>query len=302
MDGKLPSSMTDFERQYQTAEEFWEALSPTRKLFPDPSELAFRGHAVASWSLIPAVLREEQRAKIRDGMFGMHAADLQVFWEGQILEMFAQYCDRVGVRIPGDSIAFRKTLSRQNLNQYLLEPKKWPNPELFEVMAFAQPHGVPTRLLDWCRNPYAAVYFAVARALDGFTDWTAESRIAVWVLNTGTINLYRKSIQIVRPPGSVSPRLAAQSGLFTVQRLKGGRSEAPESKGLEEEFTTRGTKDLMKLTVPATESVRLFRFCERTGISAASLFPGADGAARAVHDRVHADRAQQWLVNKGLWR
>ena len=63
-----------------------------------------------------------------------------------------------------------------------------------------------------------------------------------------------------------------------------------------------GSKDILKLTVPVMESVRLYEFCERTGMSAASLFPGADGAARAVHDSIRAGCARQWLINNGHWR
>jgi hypothetical protein len=193
-------------------------------------------------------------------------------------------------------------LDPENNSRHFISPDLWPNPDLFEVMAFAQHHGIPTRLLDWSRHPYVAVYFAVESALRSYKKWTEGWSLAIWAVNTETINRYRDRVRIVRTPGSVSPHLAAQTGLFTVQKVKGGRGQAVEPKDLKEDLIPHEPKDILKLTVPVTESVRLHDFCQRTGVSAASLFPGADGAARSVHDSLRAACAHQWLVNNGLAR
>lgn len=295
-----PVSTTVIEREFKSANDLWEALSPTRRLFREPSRAIFRGHASASWDLVPSVLRGEHRMQADQDV--LPGADGQVFYEVRLLEEYAEYCDRVGVRIPGDSISFRsKVLNSQNIDEYLINPSRWPNVELFEVMAFAQHHGVPTRLLDWTRNPYAAIYFAVETALKTIDRWSVDDRMAIWFLNIETIALYQDRVQLVKPPGSVSPHLAAQSGLFTVQRLLAQRGSNLEIRSLDEVIAGRSGSDLLKFTVPVTESVRLLHLCERIGINAATLFPGPDGAARAVLDAARSWNARQWLINRGLW-
>ena len=296
--------MTSLERHHTTAEGLWEALSPTQKLFPDPSKPIFRGQANAAWKLIPTVLRTpaDEEPAVREVMLGLETADAQVLYENMLLMEFCKYCDQVGVRIPGDSIKLREMLDPQHNDRYFISPESWPNPDLFELMAFAQHHGIPTRLLDWCRHPYVAVYFAVESALKSYRKWSADWNLAIWVINIESIGLHREHMQIVRTPGSVSPNLAAQSGLFTIQRVSGGRGQAIKPADLREEFMAHGAKDILRLTVPVMESVRLLEFCERTGVNAASLFPGADGAARAAKDSFRSGCARQWLVNNGLWR
>jgi hypothetical protein len=94
-------------KTFDTATELWEALSPTKELFANPYEAIFRGQADARWPLIPSVLRANTSA----AMFGQGdrqvAADEQVFFEAETLEMFAKFCDQSAVAVPGDSPQFR---------------------------------------------------------------------------------------------------------------------------------------------------------------------------------------------------
>lgn len=281
-----------------TAEQLWLQLAPTQRLFPDPSKPIFRGQSNAAWQLVPSVLREPERRRAAHAGDGRHTLDFQVFYEAMLLETFGEFCDQVGVRIPGDSILFRKrALSVDNQDAFFLSPGKWPNPELLEVMALAQHHGVPTRLLDWTTNPYAAAYFAAASALRKFESWTPDDRLAVWALDIETINRHDERVQIVKPPGSTTPHLAAQCGLFTVQTLDGRRGDTFEVTALDEALSSIPPSPLLKLTLPVMESLKLYTLCRKVGISAATMFPGTDGAAKAVADDVNAWGAARWLAN-----
>ncbi len=164
-------------------------------------------------------------------------------------------------------------------------------------MALAQHHGIPTRLLDWSNNPYAGVYFAAASVFDECIRGATPERLAIWVLNIERIGIYSNKVYLVRPPGSTTPNLAAQAGLFTVQYELGNRGEVFKAMPLEDVFKVIPDSPLFKLTVPARESLKLFEWCVRVGVTAATMYPGADGAARAVGDSVNSWKAKRiWDV------
>lgn len=276
------------EEECEKIDDFWSFLSPLKPLKPRPSNFIFRGQRNSNWELIPSILREgpNNPAKRIWGSLGV-TSDNQIFAELTILEHFVRQCDALGLTILYDSVDLRQRhLNTQDADKFYLNPTEWPNKNLLEIMAVAQHHGVPTRLLDWTKRSFVAAYFAASSALENKHDWKEGERLAVWALDIETINLY-KNISIIRVPGSASKNLAAQAGVFSLHRQEGERGKFFNLVPMEREFTSLPNTPLYKITLPVTESKSILERCELYGVTASSLFPSFDGAAKAVKDSIN---------------
>lgn len=278
------------ERKFKTADALWDALSPTKEPFKSHSHI-FRGQANSAWGLIPSVLRNYKLSF----MGGINTGDKQVFYEWLLLRHFAASCDSIGLAIPNDSSSFRLEHLEDIKSIYIKSPPKWPAAEILPLMAMAQHHGVPTRLLDWTYRPYVAAYFAASSALACAENLNNE-RICIWALDKSKAKHY-EYVRIFSAAGTTSKNLVAQSGLFTVHQHDAFRGQPFHVDALEEEFGELPDTPLTKMTIPALEAINLLDLCQNAGFSGSSIYPGPDGAGKSVIDMINYESAKRrWNI------
>jgi hypothetical protein len=217
---------------------------------PVRGQFLFRGQRDASWPLAPTFDRSfpDIRGKQREVL------------ETRLIEEFKHQCE-------ADS-SLRPILS-----------------DHVGLIALAQHHGLPTRLLDWTDSPYVAAFFAYQHALHAFGaafDTLKGDAVAIWVLDTEHyIWSERYGVQIVAPPAWENVRMYSQSGRFTLSRTP--------HRSLQEyvaSFGNDGTGALRLIVLPMAEGPGALADLDLMGINSASMFPGLDGRARAAITRI----------------
>ncbi len=137
----------------------------------------FRGHADATWQLIPSVGRENHTSKSREK------------YEQSLFNIFCREAQGYHNDFPAD---------------------------IWERLSLAQHHGLPTRLLDWTHNPLVALFFAVISNQENDAELVAlhaPTKISVNVMQKSPFTVAEP---VKFYPNIVTSRIRAQEGLFVI--------------------------------------------------------------------------------------
>jgi FRG domain-containing protein len=178
-----------------------------------------------------------------------------------------------------------------------------------EWLALMQHHGAPTRLQDWTKSPYVALFFALEQPGDSVTDpalwaidldWCKQQAFAKvrakrasdlrmldkngmgkpGIFKTIFLRQQGSGITMVAPlqPFRMNQRLVIQQGLFLVP----GNPEVSFEQNLLAYGSAQFQKHVHKITIPHAQRLEILGALNKMNINRASLFPGIDGFAQSL--------------------
>jgi hypothetical protein len=216
---------------------------------------------------------------------------------------FLETSDSIGLRIAGDSVRLRQWAQGQDVVGHHIGRHEWPTHEVIELLALAQHHGVPTRLLDFTDDALVAAYFAARTAAD-IPNTTGESggepMFSLYALNAEELRSISAGheIRVVRVPRSHNAYLHAQHGVFVYDHGAAAVDRASLSFAIGSLWrqVCRSVQGygalpwLVRIDTPRSQARQLLRLLDLERVNDLHLRPSLEGAAKYLANWCETDR------------
>lgn len=289
---------------------------------PAPGRWIFRGHADARWRLLPLAFRAGVSLSYESPHLTAprRSREEQIHAEFYLLEGFLRAADRQGLQVAGEPHAMWADWGKivQDVIRAAGGNDRWPAAALEAPLALAQHHGIPTRLLDFSRDPRVAAYFAAidaAKWAKGVSQGPpGVTHLGVWALDPGAIDKIwigrNERLRLIDVPYATNANIRAQAGTFLCLTYFHSRPHDPAAhvpldilvptaldNQPEEVWMERfqGRVVMRHLLLNIEEAPRLTRLLADERISGNYLFHGFDGVVRGLREQVLWDQTSYFL-------
>ncbi len=150
----------------------------------------------------------------------------------------------------------------------------------WDCLVYAQHYGMATRLLDWTTNPLISLWFAAIDQNIATTGYVYLLFVDDDLLLDKTKDTDPFSIGKTKvfKPNINNPRIAAQSGWFTVHRYSnraGKFVDLHKNRDLKRKVLMKG--------VPGKYKGEILRSLDKLGVNNESVFPGIEGSCKYLN-------------------